>query len=136
MQALSLLTARLPLRWGDEKHLVGSALSIDAQEPQPRWQSLIQEYFHFQTRLSVGFSLYPNDAGYEEGRRILVRAVSLLLEQAQEAVLLFNGEYVVLQKLGQQVVLNAEYQWWSDEIGLEGELHLSHEKRPLPQSLL
>ncbi len=136
MQALSLMTARLPLERGDEKHLMGPALSIDAQEPGHHWQSLIQECFRFQTQLSVGFSLYPNDEGYEDGRRVLVHAVSLLLEQAQEAVLLFNGEYVVLQKLEQQVVLNAEYGWWSDEIGLEREFLLSHEKRPLPQPLL
>lgn len=38
-----------------------------------------------------------------------------LLEQAQDAVLLFNDEIIVLQRLGGKLTFNSSYRLWDDE---------------------
>lgn len=97
---------------------------------------MIEEAFHFSPDLGVAFRLNPNSADYVEGRRVLLRVAMLLLEHSRDAVLLFNGEYIVLQRLGGQLVLNADYGDWADGFKLEPEIRLPHEIRSLPSPLL
>ncbi|HLM42668.1 MAG TPA: SitI3 family protein, partial [Myxococcaceae bacterium] len=60
---------------------------------------------------------------------------TLLLEHAQDAVLLFNGEIIVLQRFGGKLVFNSEYHLWNDDDWLKSRLPLPFERRPLPSPL-
>lgn len=132
-RALRLMADRLGLEWGDEEHLLGPALWVSAVEATPGWSTAeVEEAFHFRPTLSVGFRLDPNSDDYEESYHLLLRAVLLLLEHGRDAVLLFNGETIVLQRLAGQLVLNADYRVWKEGYRLEGEVHLPHEVRSLP----
>ncbi len=134
--ALRLMAERFGMTWGDATHLIGPALWISAIEPNQNWKSLIEEGFHFIPELSVGFRLDPNSDDYEEGNRVMLRATMLLLEHSRDGVLLFNGEHITLQRIGGQLVLNADAENWTDGLQLEDEIRLPHEKRSLPSPLL
>lgn len=134
--ALNLLVERFGFGWNGEQHLTGPASWISAIEPPSRWRQMIEEGFRFSPDLSVGFRVDPNSDEYEEGRRAILRATMLLLEHGQDTVLLFNGEYIVLQRLGGRLVLNADYGGWTDGFKFENEIHLPHETRSLPSPLL
>ncbi|HEX8819450.1 MAG TPA: SitI3 family protein [Archangium sp.] len=135
-QALHLMAEWFEFKWGDDKHLIGPALSISAIEPGQGWKSIIQEGFHFSPDLSVGFRLDPNSNDYEEGNRVMLRATMLLLEHGRDGVLLFNGEQITLQRIAGRLVLNADSRNWTDGLQLENEIRLPHEKRSLPSPLL
>lgn len=134
-EALRLMVEQFHFNW-DSDTLMGPALWISAQVPPSGWKTMIEEAFHFRPDLGVVFRLDPNSDEYEEGNRVMLRATMLLLEHSRDAVLLFNGEYIVLQRLGGQLVLNADYGGWTDGFKLEPEIQLPHEMRSLPSPLL
>ncbi|XXF78916.1 SitI3 family protein [Myxococcaceae bacterium GXIMD 01537] len=135
-QALRLLATRLGLEWADATHLSGPAVWVSAIEASADLKLMIEEAFHFRPDLSVGFRLDPNSDDYEEGNRVMLRAVMLLLEHGRDGVLLFNGEHIVLQRIGGRLVLNADARNWTDGLQLENEILPPHEKRPLRSPLL
>ena len=92
------------------------------------------EGFGFTPTLLVGFRFHTNTdfAAFSE---IMFQATMLLLEHAKDAVLLFNYEIIVLQRLSGKLVFNADYQMWDDD-WLKGRLPLAFERRPLPSPLL
>jgi hypothetical protein len=65
----------------------------------------------------------------------MLQATMLLLEHAQDAVLLFNGEIIVLQRLGGHLTFNSDHPMWEEE-WLRSWLPLPHERHPLPSPLL
>jgi hypothetical protein len=65
----------------------------------------------------------------------MFEATMLLLEHARDAVLLFNYEIIVFQRLGGQLTINSDYPMW-DEDWLRSNLALPFECRPLPSPLL
>lgn len=135
-QALRLMAEHLGLVSWDESHLGGPAIWIGAVGISESGRSLIKEGFHFSPDISVLFRLDPNEDDYEEGNRVMLRAVMLLLEHGGDGVLLFNGERIILQRLAGDLVLNAEYGNWTQGLCLENEIRLPHGKRPLPSPLL
>lgn len=136
-QATRLLAEQLRLRRVDETHLLGPALELSALAVSSGWWSAdIEEGFHFSPNLSVSFRLDSNSEDYAEGYRVMLRATLLLLGHGRDAVLLFNGELIVLQRLAGQLVLNEDYRLWRDGHHLEEEVTLPHEIRPLPSPLL
>jgi len=135
-QVLCLLADRLELKWVDGKSLRGPALWIDSREVTGIRCDIIKEGFHFRPDVLVVFRLNPNSDEYEEGNRLMLRATMALLEQSRDGVLLFNGEHIVLQRIGGQLMLNADYGGWTDGFCLENEVWLSHETRSLPSPLL
>jgi len=139
VQALELLSRHLSgltLTWNGKNsdYLVGSTISINVSEPFMSWQETIMEGFGFTPTLLVGFRFHTNTdfAAFSE---IMFQATMLLLEHAKDAVLLFNYEIIVLQRLGGKLVFNADYQMWDDD-WLKGRLPLAFERRPLPSPLL
>ncbi|WP_309894460.1 SitI3 family protein [Archangium sp.] len=139
VQALELLSRHisgLTLTWNGKNrdYLVGSTINISVSEQLRSWQETILEGFGFTPTLSVGFRFH-NNTDFDAFSEIMFQATMLLLEHAEDAVLLFNYEIIVLQRLGGKLVFNAGYQMWDDD-WLKSRLSLPFERRPLPSPLL
>jgi hypothetical protein len=66
----------------------------------------------------------------------MLQATIILLEHAQDAVLLFNGETIVLQRFGGKLVFNSDYHIFDDDNWLKSRLTTPFERRSLPSPLL
>jgi len=122
------------LEWSEDGFsLFDTSVSICALESGN--QEFIKDAFHFIPTLIVGFHR-AHDADWDRFRRVLLDASLLLLEEAEDAVLLFNGERIELQRFGGQLVFNAESGYWRDENWLKSTLTVPFECRPLPSPLL
>ena len=138
-QALELLSRHiggLTLTWNGKNsdYLLGSTIEIDISEPFKSWQETITEGFDFIPTLLVGFRFKTN-TDFDAFSKIMLQATMRLLEHAEDAVLLFNYEIIVLQRLGGKLVFNSDYQLWDDD-WLRSRLALPFERRPLPSPLL
>jgi hypothetical protein len=101
--------------------------------------SAVEEAFGFSPNVRVGFRFRYDvdyDKDYARFKRLMLQVTTLLLEQAQDAVLLFNGETIVLQRFGGKLVLNADYHVWDDDDWLKSGGPVPFERRPLPSPLL
>jgi hypothetical protein len=130
-QAMEKLADRFSeLNWSEDRfHLFDVTVSVCAIESASS-QEVIQEAFHFTPTLIIGFRrLY--DADWDTFRSILLDACLLLLDEAQDAVLLFNGERIELQRIGGQLAFNVESGYWRDEDWLKSRLTIPFEVRPL-----
>lgn len=139
-QALEMLNRHIPgLDWsGDRTFLIDMSAHISAAEPRtimPLIQGVIEDYFHFTPTLWVGFRRRA-DADWDRFRDVLLDASLLLLDAAEDAVLLFNGERIEFQRLGGQLAFNAESGYWRDEGWLRSRLTRPFDWRPLPSPLL
>ncbi|MFY0564119.1 SitI3 family protein [Archangium lansingense] len=135
-KALGLLSRQTPgLMWSEDKFfLFNPSTSISATESRALTQSIIADAFHFTPTLAVSFRYSKEPEHYDDFRQIMLEATLLLLEHAQDAVLLFNGEEIVLQRLGGKFAVNSDYHIWDD--WLESRLTIPFEHRPLPSPLL
>ncbi|WP_309892178.1 SitI3 family protein [Archangium sp.] len=137
IQALETLAKRITeLQWSDDhSFLVDPTATITARASSASTQSLYKDTFHFVPTLGVGFR-FVRHTDYDRFRQIMLQATILLLEHAQDAVLLFNGEIIVLQWFSGKLVFNSEYHIWDDDDWLRSRLALPFERRPLPSPLL
>ncbi len=138
-QALELLSRRiggLTLTWNGKNtdYLLGSTIEIDINAPLKSWQETITEGFGFAPTLSVGFRFKTN-TDFDAFSKIMLQATMLLLEYAGDAVLLFNYEIIVLQRIDGKLVFNSQYHLRDDD-WLKSSLPLPFERRPLPSPLL
>ena len=90
--------------------------------------------FGFDPLVSVGFR-FINTADHRSAREILLHATLTLLEHAGDAVLLFNGEVIVLQRIGGTLTVNQDYHLWESN-WLKERLPASVEFRSIPSPLL
>lgn len=139
-QALEKLIRQLPeLTWSEDRtFLVDTSVHISAAEPHvimPLIQGVIEDSFHFTPTLWIGFRRLA-DADWGRFRQVLLDATLALLDEAKDAVLLFNGERIELQRLGGQLSFNAESGYWRDDDWLKSRLTIPFERRPLPSPLL
>lgn len=136
-RALEKLVGQIAgLAWSEDgTFLFDDSIHIDAVVARALTQRVIEDAFHFTPTLVVGFRRLF-DANWERFREVLLKATLLLLEDAQDAVLLFNGERIELQRIGGQLVFNAESGYWRDEDWLKRRLTSPFERRPLPSPLL
>jgi hypothetical protein len=140
VQALEKLIRQIPeLTWSDDRtFLVDTSAHISAAESHaimPLIPSVIEDFFHFTPTLWVGFRRL-SDADWDRFRQVLLDASLALLDEAKDAVLLFNGERIELQRLGGHLAFNAESGYWRDEGWLKSRLTIPFERRPLPSPLL
>ncbi len=138
-RALELLSKNiggLALTWNGKNsdYLLGPTIEIDISEPFRSMQESIRDGFRFTPTLEVSFR-FTNNTDHDVSRHIMFQAIMLLLEQAQDAVLLFNYERTVLQRIDGQFAINSDYHMW-DEEWLKGKLTIPFEYRPLPSPLL
>ncbi len=135
--ALGLLTKQLQeLQWSTEHSSLFSAdIIITGAEMDEESRSIIEEGFAFRPNLYAVFR-YPSNRDYEKFARTMLKATLLLLEHGRDGVLLFNGELIVLQRLGGQLVFNADYRLYKDERWLKENVPVPFERRPLSSPLL
>jgi hypothetical protein len=135
--ALGLLAEHIQgLHWGEENaFLFGTDIIVTVIEPDREAQSIVEEGFGFRPSLSVGFR-FPSNQDYEGFVQAMIRGALLLLEHGGDGVLLFNGEIIVLQRVGGQLVFNADYRLCGDERWLEDNVSVPFERRSLPSPFL
>ena len=140
-QVLELLSRQidgLTLTWNGKNsdYLWGPTINIDVSEPSRSRSETINDGFGFFPTLLVGFRFNTKiDEDYDTCGQIMFQATMLLLEHARDAVLLFNAEIIVLQRLGGQLTFNSDYYMWDDD-WLKSKLTIPFERRPLPSPLL
>lgn len=133
--AMEKLAGRLAgLTWSEDKFfLFDTSASICAIECGG--ESAVKDAFQFTPTLSIGFRRLA-DADWDRFRQILLDACLLLLEESQDAVLLFNGERIEIQRFGGQLAFNSDSGYWRDEHWLKSRLLVPFDWRPLPSPLL
>ena len=132
----SALVEKLGLKRVEHKFLVGTAIWISLGTAGPEWKQMIFEGFQFEPDLSLLMELHKNDEAYEQGLRLILQITQFLLERGNgDAVLLFNGELIILQRLHGELLLNADYESWLTGHRLIEEIHLPHTLRSLPSPL-
>ncbi|HEX5748219.1 MAG TPA: SitI3 family protein [Archangium sp.] len=136
-QALEELASQISgLTWSqDRTFLFDASAQISPSESRTLTQKIIKDAFHFTPTLRVGFRRLA-DADWDRFRDVLLDASLLLLDEAQDAVLLFNGERIEFQRLGGQLVFNAESGYWRDEGWLRSRLPRPFDWRPLSSPML
>jgi hypothetical protein len=130
--ALRLLADGLGLD-SEASELYGTGILVGAMTPPAQGQDLTEEEFGFRPSLDVWFRLDPNvpDGAYVEAKRRLIRAAMIVLRHTSgDAVLLFNGEQVLLRRRTGRLLLNATWREWVSH-GLLAEVTLPHELRDL-----
>lgn len=137
MQVLDLLVVQVNgLEQDDDRpFLFGPTITIGVTESDAMSRKVIKRGFQFDPTLSIGFR-FVNNTDYDTFKQSMLRATMLLLAHAQDAVLLFNYEIIVLQRLGGKLVFNSEYHIWDDDDWLKSRLTIPFERRPLPSPLL
>jgi hypothetical protein len=85
--------------------------------------------------LAVSFRYSKEPEHYDDFRQIMLDATLLLLEHAQDAVLLFNGETIVMQRLNGKLAFNSDYHIWDDWLESGSKVTIPFERRPLPSPL-
>ncbi|OJH36006.1 hypothetical protein BON30_36000 [Cystobacter ferrugineus] len=110
------------------------SVQLTATEPLAITQSIIRDGFHFTPTLGIGFR-HINNSDWGRFKETTLQAVVLLLEYSQDAVLLFNGETIVFQRLCGKLTFNSGYRLWEDDKWLRSRLALPFERRPLPSPL-
>ncbi len=131
IQALHIISDGLNLKWRTDTLLERPGIQVSAIPSPELRQSVIEEEFGgFRPTIFVLFRIFPN-ADYEGGIRILRQATMELLRQVPgDAVLLFNGETIVLQRLGGKLMLKEGWgNWNASELA---DVTLPYELRKLP----
>ena len=117
-QLLQLLVERHNLQWHQET-ISGKGIWINAYaEDDPENQSLTKKEFGFIPSTIISFRVNTDDT-LEIGERTLIRAVMTLLQQVTgNAILLFNYENLVLQRINNQLIFNQDMweEWTANEL--------------------
>lgn len=113
-EALPMLANYLNLEWEDieRPNLFAAGIKIFAWQTTEHHQAIISEYFNFRSTLYVSFRLHAIDSDIEDEQRkqIMLKAVLKLLEHSTgNALMLFNGETIVLQRFAGKLTLNKSW---------------------------
>lgn len=100
----------------DKEKIIAADMEILIYETVGLASLVIEDEFDFPPSLSISFRL--NKFGDPVSmRKQIVRAVSALLQNTYEdAVLLFNGQTVILQRINGRLALNHVEGFWVDEV--------------------
>jgi hypothetical protein len=90
-------------------------LFVSIRKPSDLTLEVIEDEFDFVPYVQVRFRLDGNGDTDTARMRIARACVTLLRFGAGDAVLLFNGERVVLLRKNGQLVLNRDLGFWTDE---------------------
>lgn len=135
---VQLLAEALRLEQQPDGFLVGPGILLGVRPMTGLRRTVLREAFGFDPSLSILFRMYNNapDDEYSMGKHILIRATMLVLERDPgDAVLLFNGEQVILQRLQGRLALNHDWQEWTS-YQLLADVTLPYTLRALPSPLL
>lgn len=105
LDILKLLSRELELEW-EETRLFGPGIVLGATPETEHRQSMMMETFGFQPTMDVWFWL-DSQENYQRGKQILLEASMLVLSHLPgDAVLLFNSESTVLQRISGFLIFN------------------------------
>ena len=132
LEALQIVSQGFELEWVDEPNgpcLFGSGMLLGANHGI-EFQSIIEEEFGFVPNITIWFRLNW-DADFAKADQIMIRVtIELLRQSSEDAVLLFNYDSIVLQRLGGNLLLNDAFNPWITD--LLPEVTLPYEIRNLP----
>ncbi|MCT7978521.1 ribbon-helix-helix domain-containing protein [Laspinema olomoucense] len=107
LDILNLLSRELELEW-EETRLFGPGIVLGATPETEHRQSMMMETFGFKPTLDLWFWL-DSQENSQRGKQILLEASMLVLNHLSgDAVLLFNSEYTVLQRISGFLIFNQE----------------------------
>jgi len=137
VHALELLSNRFTgLSWSEDRLFLGDeVVSICSGEVLKSRREALKEGYGFTPTLGIHFRRVF-DAEHEQFYQFLMTATLVLLEYTQDAVLLFNGELTVMQRLGGRIAFNAEKNPGRDEAWLRSRFPLPFECRSLRSPLV
>lgn len=124
------------LPWSrDRTFLDALGVQVSAHACHRSWREIIKEGFGFGPDMGVGFRLAKELDERAAGYRSMIETVAhLLRRESGPAVLLFNYEIILLQRLGGELTLNRDWQTWQRD-GLDL-MTLPYGLRSLPSPLL
>jgi hypothetical protein len=94
------------IEWNGSLNLRAAGIWIGIQNREPSGQQIIQDAYGFRPTVVINFEIYDRE-DTEAGKQLMVRAVLALLGRMPgDAVLLFNGEHTVLQRIGGKLAIN------------------------------
>ncbi|MBW4463638.1 MAG: hypothetical protein KME47_25850 [Nodosilinea sp. WJT8-NPBG4] len=124
-QALQIVANTCLLQWQGEQ-LIGNGIQVRAfKESEEDNQELTKQAFGFSPTLIVNFRIKSGQHS-EQAERIMIRATAALLQAtSKDAVLLFNYENIVLQRIHNQLIINQDLwdAWKADELKKIGMPH-------------
>jgi hypothetical protein len=137
-QVLQIIVDELGFTWCEQGNLQGPQVAVSAISQSPLGQSVIEEGFGFRPKIHLSFWI-SSHANEEEGRiarQSVIRAVMTILRyESGDAVLLFNGENLLLQRLNGNLILNSVWKEWTSYY-LFDEITLPCERREIASPLL
>ncbi|MGK7876561.1 MAG: SitI3 family protein [Xenococcaceae cyanobacterium] len=112
-EALLIISKKLNIEVTSDKHLLGQGVLIGAIKESTLARSQIEEEFGFRPTIDVRFRINPKEE-YQIGKRTVLRAtIELLSKITGDAVLLHNGENLVLKRIKEKLILNKEWGNWN-----------------------
>lgn len=128
-QALHLIASEIGVAPTDDTDIDTPILSIAVRKSADH-RSIILDDFGFLPTITATFRLSPEtDEDEETGRHQLMRAVMTLLHNTDgNAVLQFNYDYPLLERINGRLVLNGDWKEWTS-YGLLDDVTLPHEVR-------
>jgi hypothetical protein len=134
-QVSDFLSKELSLEWGEESRLLSPGVLIGVFPSKETRRSIMQLEYGFKPTIDVWFWLNSN-RDYEKGKHTLLRASMLLLSKLPgDAVLLFNYERTVLQRIEGTLIFNSQPATWQ-EAELAAEVKLPYYIEPLRSPLI
>ncbi len=134
-QISDFLSKELSLEWGEESSLLSPGVLIGVFPEKETRRSIMQLEYGFKPTIDVWFWLNSN-RDYEKGKHTLLTASMLLLSKLPgDAVLLFNYERTVLQRIEGTLIFNSQPATWQ-EAELAAEVKLPYYIEPLRSPLI
>lgn len=132
-QVLEWLKEYVNFQPDSDNTLYNPGILLGVHRETEKNQTMMQSWFGFKPTLIVWFVLNScND--YEIGKTTLLKTVVRLLQEIPgDAVLLFNYEYLVLQRIAGELIFNQTGQTWpnSEIIAVTSQFHLAPLRSPL-----
>lgn len=134
-QISDFLSKELSLEWGEESRLLSPGVVIGVFPEKETRRSIMQLEYGFKPTIDVWFWLNSN-RDYEKGKHTLLTASMLLLSKLPgDAVLLFNYERTVLQRIEGTLIFNSQPATWQ-EAELAAGVKLPYYIEPLRSPLI
>lgn len=114
---LEAVPQRFGLVWSaDHKFLVGTGVQVSGLACSRSWQETIEEGFGFRPSAELFFRMASDAEARRVGYRTMLKVVADFLQREPgQAVLLFNWETILLQRLDSELILNGDWQTWQNE---------------------
>ena len=134
-QISDLLSKELFLERGEESRLLSPGAVMGVFPENEMRRSIMQLEYGFKPTIDVWFWLDSN-LDYEKGKHTLLTASMLLLSKfSGDAVLLFNYERTVFQRIQHTLIFNSQSATWQ-EAELAAEVKLPYYIEPLRSPLI